>query len=102
MNKYKINCYILFLALMLISQKTMYGCYGCDGGAWVAPALFGTALTTAAIASSNRPQTVIVQESDDQTSQATIKRLEKENKELRKQIKHLERQINRLERKITA
>ena len=66
------------------------------GGDWIAPAIVGTALTSAAIAASNQPRTVVVNADD--TNQ--VRKLQRENRDLRKQIDRQERQIRRLERKL--
>ncbi len=66
------------------------------GGGWVAPAIVGTALTGAAIAASNQPSTVVVEQSDN-TNQ--VENLQRENRDLRNQNKQLKKQKEKLERK---
>jgi|GEM_PF-6313968 len=73
--------------------------YG-SSGAWIAPTVLGTALTTAAIgAATSKPQTIVVQQSDHENLKNTVKNLQRDNKQLKKKIKQLERKLARLQPK---
>ena len=88
---------ILTLATLLSIPFQQYGyCHGCGGGGWgwnwAGPALFGTALTTAAIASSRdrQPQTVVIEE------KAKPKRKMRISKSTKREIQRLKADMQKL------
>jgi TolA-binding protein len=85
------NLLVLGIAFVLMVPHTSHGYWGYgDSGAWVAPVVFGSILTGAAIAAANKPRTVVVKHQTDQSQQ--VQELQTQIDELTQQVTQLKQQ----------
>ncbi|HBR70998.1 TPA: hypothetical protein DIC20_00870 [Candidatus Dependentiae bacterium] len=95
----------LFLSILLLIPLQQYGCCGGDGWGW-GPAVFGTTmaagLTAAAVSSSNRPQTVVIEEQPKRSAKKEIMYLRKQMKKLMADNQKMNEMMHGLQKENTS